>query len=390
MLRLRKVLICTCWLAHLWAVPYNPCSRRPMFYSRDLGRSYQGCSPEASSARPSLLRYRRWRRRRGLANLRRRPSYQGRRRRRRRRCRAACGPETRRAKSRRRGRWPKGPTPMWIACAASKYLDADDNARLSGGGVDRRVFVETSAAVSCGLAWCESPDEVPFGVVSYRGVPLCFTPSTRRCVCSMARRFHAIDATSTRVTRAPAAGASSKRGRCTILVETPRAGDSIGFTKKLRLGTRAYEARFSKDEIALRSLALKVTEAMLDVSMIKKKPVEPIEQPKKKAFRTIRKEITLRADLATAARGPSLDAWWASMAPGCEADGAWHDITASKEVAAAFSPKEDNSSLSRDTADDSRARETIYVSEASLPPDRFRARSGPWRRWRARPSSAPV
>ena len=92
------------------------------------------------------------------------------------------------------------------------------------------------------------------------------------------------------------------RRRCELKARTlyytrrdPKSGDSIGFTKKLRLGTRAYEARFSKDEIALRSLALKVTEAMLDVSMIKKKPVEPIEQPKKKAFRTIRKEITLRA-----------------------------------------------------------------------------------------------
>ena len=70
------------------------------------------------------------------------------------------------------------------------------------------------------------------------------------------------------------------------------------------------------------------------MSIIKKKPVEPIEQPKKKAFRTIRKEITLRAaDLATAARGPSLETWWAQLAPGCAADGAWHDITASKEVA---------------------------------------------------------
>ena len=60
---------------------------------------------------------------------------------------------------------------------------------------------------------------------------------------------------------------------------------------------------------------------------------EPIEQPKKKAFRTIRKEITLRAaDLATAA-GPVPGQWWAALAPGCEADGAWHDITASKEVA---------------------------------------------------------
>ena len=114
------------------------------------------------------------------------------------------------------------------------------------------------------------------------------------------------------------------RRRCELKARTlyytrrdPKSGDSIGFTKKLRLGTRAYEARFSKDEIALRSLALKVTEAMLDVSIIKKKPVEPIEQPKKKAFRTIRKEITLRAaDLATAARGPSLEMWWASLAPG--------------------------------------------------------------------------
>ena len=41
------------------------------------------------------------------------------------------------------------------------------------------------------------------------------------------------------------------------------------------------------------------------------------EQPKKKAFRTIRKEITLRAaDLATAARGASREMWWAARAPG--------------------------------------------------------------------------
>ena len=30
---------------------------------------------------------------------------------------------------------------------------------------------------------------------------------------------------------------------------------------------------------------------------------------------------------------PVLETWWASLAPGCAADGAWHDITASKEVA---------------------------------------------------------
>ena len=133
------------------------------------------------------------------------------------------------------------------------------------------------------------------------------------------------------------------------------------------MGTRAYEARFTKDEIALRSLALKVTEAMLDVSIIKKKPVEPIEQPKKKAFRTIRKEITLRAaDLATAARGPSLEMWWASLAPGCAADGNWHDITASREVAR-HSPQRRNF-FSDEDSDESDA-ETI-VSEASLPADR--------------------
>ena len=133
------------------------------------------------------------------------------------------------------------------------------------------------------------------------------------------------------------------------------------------MGTRAYEARFTKDEIALRSLALKVTEAMLDVSIIKKKPVEPIEQPKKKAFRTIRKEITLRAaDLVTAARGPSLDAWWALIAPGCAADGNWHDITASKEVAR-HSPQ--RKTFFSDTDEDDSDAETI-VSEASLPQDR--------------------
>ena len=103
------------------------------------------------------------------------------------------------------------------------------------------------------------------------------------------------------------------------------------------------------------------------MSIIKKKPVEPIEQPKKKAFRTIRKEITLRAaDLATAARGPSLDAWWALIAPGCAADGNWHDITASKEVAR-HSPQR-KSFFSDDSDEDSDA-ETI-VSEASLPAGR--------------------
>ena len=165
------------------------------------------------------------------------------------------------------------------------------------------------------------------------------------------------------------------RRRCELKARTlyytrrdPKSGDSIGFTKKLRLGTRAYEARFSKDEIALRSLALKVTEAMLDVSMIKKKPVEPIEQPKKKAFRTIRKEITLRAaDLATAARGPSLDAWWALIAPGCAADGNWHDISEGTKEVARHSPQ--RKSVFCDTDDEDSDAETI-VSEASLPPDR--------------------
>ena len=121
------------------------------------------------------------------------------------------------------------------------------------------------------------------------------TPSPGPSAPHPAYDTHAIAAVRAHAKRSP-------RRRCELKARTlyytrrdPKSGDSIGFTKKLRLGTRAYEARFSKDEIALRSLALKVTEAMLDVSMIKKKPVEPIEQPKKKAFRTIRKEITLRA-----------------------------------------------------------------------------------------------
>ena len=106
---------------------------------------------------------------------------------------------------------------------------------------------------------------------------------------------------------------------------------------------------------------------MLDVSMIRKKDVQPIEQPKKKAFRTIRKEITLRAaDLATAARGPSLEMWWVALAPGCEADGAWHDITEGTKEVARHSPQ--RKTFFSDTDDESDA-ETI-VSEASLPADR--------------------
>ena len=54
------------------------------------------------------------------------------------------------------------------------------------------------------------------------------------------------------------------------------------------------------------------------------------------------------------------------MAPGCEADGAWHDITASKEVAR-HSPQ--RKSFFSDESDDESDAETI-VSEASLPADR--------------------
>ena len=207
---------------------------------------------------------------------------------------------------------------------ASKYLDADDNARLvEEASIDGFLLKQVRRSV-VGLPGVSRPTKFHLEWCELKARTLYYT-----------RR-------------------------------DPKSGDSIGFTKKLRLGTRAYEARFLKDEIALRSLALKVTEAMLDVSMMKKKPVEPIEQPKKKAFRTIRKEITLRAaDLATAARGPSLEMWWASLAPGCAADGAWHDITASREVAR-HSPQ--RKSFFSDEDSDSDA-ETI-VSEASLPADR--------------------
>ena len=57
--------------------------------------------------------------------------------------------------------------------------------------------------------------------------------------------------------------------------------------------------------------------------------------------------------------------WWASLAPGCEADGNWHDITASREVAR-HSPQ--RKTFFSDTDEESDA-ETI-VSEASLPQDR--------------------
>ena len=116
------------------------------------------------------------------------------------------------------------------------------------------------------------------------------------------------------------------------------------------------------------------------MSIIKKKPVEPIEQPKKKAFRTIRKEITLRAaDLSTAARGPSLEMWWASLAPGCAADGAWHDITASREVAR-HSPQREvffPNPMMR-----TRTRRRSCRRRRCLP---IGARSGPWRLLLVRP-----
>lgn len=39
--------------------------------------------------------------------------------------------------------------------------------------------------------------------------------------------------------------------------------------------------------------------------------------------------VTLCAPEPTsAARGPSLQAWWAALAPNCAADGAWHDLSA--------------------------------------------------------------
>ena len=51
--------------------------------------------------------------------------------------------------------------------------------------------------------------------------------------------------------------------------------------------------------------------------------------PKKRAFRTIRKEVTLRAPGPGAAGvgGPGLGAWWAVLAPSARADGAWHDLS---------------------------------------------------------------
>ena len=283
---------------------------------------------------------------------------------------------------------------------ASKYLDADDNARLVEEGVDRRVLlkqVRRSVVWGCRgvsrptkfhLEWCR------------RGVLCHAIDATLRLLDGVrtATTLYAIAARA-RVTNAP-------RRRCELKARTlyytrrdPKSGDSIGFTKKLRLGTRAYEARFSKDEIALRSLALKVTEAMLDVSIIKKKPVEPIEQPKKKAFRTIRKEITLRAaDLATAAQRPSLDAWWALIAPGCPMMARGTTSRRARRVAR-HSPSPPGHFLGDDTAvladEDFRHRHAIEqasrrcVSEAiQLPPDRGSirvhgvARAGARRVWR--------
>ena len=65
-------------------------------------------------------------------------------------------------------------------------------------------------------------------------------------------------------------------------------------------------------------------------------------------------------------RATSLDAVMSCHAPGCEADGAWHDITASREVAR-HSPQ--RKSFFSDTDEDDSDAETI-VSEASLPQDR--------------------
>ena len=129
-----KVLTCMCWLAHLLVRPYNPCSRRRTSCRVASGKYYQACSLEACSARRGRRKYhrQRWRRRRGLGNHQHRPSYQGRRR-----------PETTALQGSVRSRDPKGKTkPAARPLAkrayayvdrlrgASKYLDADDNARL--------------------------------------------------------------------------------------------------------------------------------------------------------------------------------------------------------------------------------------------------------------------
>ena len=102
------------------------------------------------------------------------------------------------------------------------------------------------------------------------------------------------------------------------------------------------------------------------MSMIKKKPVEPIEQPKKKAFRTIRKEITLRAagfgdrgERALAGRVVGF------IGAGCEADGNWHDITASREVAR-HSPQ--RKTFFSDTDEDDDDAETIVTWRRCLGP----------------------
>lgn len=181
---------------------------------------------------------------------------------------------------------------------ASKYLDAEDNARLVEDAMIDGFLLK----------------RVRRSVVGFSGV--------------------------TRPTRYHLEWCEFKARTLYYTRRDPKSGDSIGFTKKLRLGTRAYEARFSGTEIELRSSALKVAEALNDVSAsLKKKKGEPLDAAKKKKFRTIRKMVTLRApELTSAARGPSLQAWWAALAPNCAADGAWHDLSASDAPTSPRSP----------------------------------------------------
>ena len=118
MLLLPKVLISTCWLAHFVGSTIQPCSRRPTSCRVASARSYQGCSSVGCSARPADHICRQRCRRRGLGNLRRRPSYQGRRRPRRRRCKGSV--RSRDPKSKKPAARPLAksePTPMSIGYA---------------------------------------------------------------------------------------------------------------------------------------------------------------------------------------------------------------------------------------------------------------------------------
>ena len=109
---------------------------------------------------------------------------------------------------------------------ASKYLDADDNARLVEEASIDGFFRPRGGR--CGLAWCESTDEISSRVVLSRR-PICSVRTTP----SPGPRLRTPSPLCARTRRSPPAGASSKRSLCTIRRRDPKSGDSIGFTKKL-------------------------------------------------------------------------------------------------------------------------------------------------------------